>query len=116
LAQIRRALRPDGVFLCAVLGGDTLSELRQAWLAAEAALLGGTSPRVAPLVHVREWGALLQRAGFALPVVDSDKRAVRYGNILDLMHDLRGLGLSNSLLDRSRRPLTRRLLSALAEA
>jgi SAM-dependent methyltransferase len=116
LAQIRQALRPDGVFLCAVLGGDTLSELRQAWLAAEASLIGGTSPRVAPFIYVREWGALLQRAGFALPVVDADRRTVRYEDVFGLMHDLRRLGLANAMTGRSRRPLSRRLLSALAQA
>jgi SAM-dependent methyltransferase len=116
LAQIRHALRPDGVFLCAVLGGDTLSELRQAWLAAEASLIGGTSPRVAPFIYVREWGALLQRAGFALPVVDADRRTVRYEDVFGLMHDLRRLGLANAMTARSRRPLSRRLLSAVVQA
>ena len=116
LAQIRQALRPDGVFLCAVLGGDTLSELKQAWLAAEASLIGGTSPRVAPFIHVREWGALLQRAGFALPVVDADRRTVVYQDIFGLMHDLRRLGLANAMIGRSRRPLSRPLLAAVAQA
>ncbi|MGH6873591.1 MAG: SAM-dependent methyltransferase [Aestuariivirgaceae bacterium] len=115
LAQIRRSLAPDGLFLAAVLGGETLNELRRAWLAAESDVLGGSSPRVAPFVHVREWGTLLQRAGFALPVVDADRRIVRYPDPLALMRDLRGLGLANALLARSRRPLTRRLLLRLAE-
>ena len=116
LAQIQRALKPDGLFLAAVLGGDTLVELRQAWLEAETAVLGGATPRVAPFVHLREWGALLQRAGFALPVVDSDRRQVRYRDVLHLMHDLRMLGLANAMIDRTRRPLTRRLLLRLAQA
>jgi SAM-dependent methyltransferase len=116
LAQIRRSLAPDGLFLAAVLGGETLNELRRAWLAAESDVLGGTSPRIAPFVHVREWGALLQRAGFALPVVDADRRIVRYPDLLALMRDLRNLGLANALLSRSRRPVTRRLLLRLTEA
>jgi hypothetical protein len=116
LAQIRRSLAPDGLFLAAALGGETLTELRRAWLAAESDVLGGTSPRIAPFVHVREWGALLQRAGFALPVVDADRRIVRYPDLLALMRDLRGLGLANALLARSRRPMTRRLLFRLMEA
>jgi len=116
LAQVRRSLAPDGLFLAATLGGETLTELRRAWLAAESHVLGGTSPRIAPFVHVREWGALLQRAGFALPVVDADRRIVRYPDLLALMHDLRGLGLANALLARSRRPMTRRLLTGLMEA
>jgi SAM-dependent methyltransferase len=116
LAQIRQALKPDGAFLAAVLGGETLSELRQAWLTAEAALLGGATPRVAPFIHVREWGSLLQRAGFALPVVDSDRRTVRYGNILGLMQDLRELGLANAMAQKSRKPVSRRLLEAVARA
>jgi NADH dehydrogenase [ubiquinone] 1 alpha subcomplex assembly factor 5 len=116
LAQIRRSLAPDGLFLAAVLGGETLNELRRAWLAAESDVLGGTSPRVAPFVHVREWGTLLQRAGFALPVVDADRRTVRYPDLLALMRDLRGLGLANTLMARTRRPLTRRLLLRLMEA
>jgi NADH dehydrogenase [ubiquinone] 1 alpha subcomplex assembly factor 5 len=116
LAQIRRSLAPDGLFLAAALGGETLTELRRAWLAAESDVLGGTSPRIAPFVHVREWGALLQRAGFALPVVDADRRIVSYPDLLALMRDLRGLGLANALLARSRRPMTRRLLFRLMEA
>jgi len=115
-AQIRQSLAPDGLFLAAALGGETLTELRRAWLAAESDVLGGTSPRIAPFVHVREWGALLQRAGFALPVVDADRRTVRYPDLLALMRDLRGLGLANALLSRSRRPMTRRLLFRLMEA
>lgn len=116
LAQIRQALKPDGVLLGAVLGGDTLVELRQAWLIAETEVLGGATPRVAPFIHIREWGALLQRAGFALPVVDSDRRIARYRDLVGLMHDLRGLGLANPMMQRSRKPLSRSLLAAVARA
>jgi hypothetical protein len=116
LAQIRHGLKPDGVFLAALLGGDTLIELKQAWLSAETALTGGATPRVAPFISLREWGALLQRAGFALPVVDGDRRTVRYDNPLALLHDLRNLGLANSLVERTRRPLSRHLLEAVIKA
>jgi SAM-dependent methyltransferase len=116
LAQIRRALKPDGVCLAAVLGGETLHELREAWLLAEEAETGGATPRVAPFIHIGQWGQLLQRAGFALPVVDADRRTVLYRDMAALMNDLRALGLANSMLGRSRRPLTRRLLMSLARA
>src|SRR5262249_44457371 len=76
-AQIRRALRPDGLFLAALIGGDSLAELRQSFALAEAEVEGGVSPRVAPFVDLRDLGALLQRAGFALPVVDVDRLVVR---------------------------------------
>jgi SAM-dependent methyltransferase len=115
LAQIRRSLRPDGLLLAAVLGGDTLTELRQAWLMAESSIAGGATPRVAPFIHIRQWGELLQRADIALPVVDADRRTILYANLIALMRDLRAMGLSNSLIERSRRPLSRRLLSRLAE-
>jgi hypothetical protein len=115
LAQIRSSLRPDGLLLAAVLGGDTLIELRQAWLMAESSIAGGATPRVAPFIHIRQWGELLQRADIALPVVDADRRTVLYANVIALMRDLRAMGLSNSLIERSRRPLSRRLLSRLAE-
>lgn len=115
LAQIRSSLRPDGLLLAAVLGGDTLIELRQAWLMAESSVAGGATPRVAPFIHIRQWGELLQRADIALPVVDADRRTVLYANVIALMRDLRAMGLSNSLIERSRRPLSRRLLSRLAE-
>jgi SAM-dependent methyltransferase len=116
LAQIRRSLRPDGLLLAAVLGGDTLMELRQAWLMAETSIAGGTTPRVAPFIHVRQWGELLQRTDFALPVVDADRRTVLYPDVISLMHDLRAMGLANSMLERSRRPISRRLLARLAES
>ena len=92
LVQIRRALKPDGLFLAALLGGDTLTELRESFAAAETEIEGGVSPRVAPFVDVRDLGALLQRAGFALPVTDVDRLTVRYATPFALMHDLRRMG------------------------
>jgi SAM-dependent methyltransferase len=110
LAQIRRALRPDGLFLAAMLGGDTLHELAESFALAESEVTGGASPRVAPFVEVRTAGALLQRAGFALPVVDQDRVTVRYADPLALMRDLRAMGATNALGERSRRPLRRDVL------
>ena len=104
LIQIRRALRPDGLFLGAMAGGGTLAELRESLLAAETELHGGASPRVAPFTDVRDAGALLQRAGFALPVADVETVIVRYDSLFGLMRDLRAMGASNALVDRSRRP------------
>jgi SAM-dependent methyltransferase len=115
LVQIRRALKPDGLLLAALIGGDTLSELRQAFAAAEAEVEGGVSPRVAPFVDVRDMGALLQRAGFALPVTDVDRLTVRYASPLALMHDLRRMGATNVLIERRRRPLRRATLRRLME-
>lgn len=115
LTQIRRALKPDGLFLALLLGGDTLTELREALAAAEAELTGGASPRVAPFTEVRAAGALLQRAGFALPVVDRDRRTVRYPSALHLMRDLRAMGATNPLTERSRTPMTRRMLARTVE-
>ena len=94
LVQIRRALKPDGLFLAALVGGDTLTELRQAFAAAEAEIEDGVSPRVAPFADLRDMGGLLQRAGFALPVTDVDRLTVRYASPLALMHDLRRMGAS----------------------
>lgn len=115
LIQIRQALKPDGLLLAALLGGRTLHELREAWLIAEDELLGGASPRVAPFADVRDLGGLLQRAGFALPVVDSDTVAVTYADPLALMRDLKGMGASNMLADRRRVPVTRGLVMRAAE-
>ncbi len=114
LVQLRRALRPDGLFIGCVLGGATLTELRQSFTAAEAEVEGGVSPRVAPFADVRDLGALLQRAGFALPVVDSETVRVRYGDPFALMRDLRGMGLTNALQDRRRTPLRRATLMRAA--
>ena len=109
LVQIRRALRPDGLFLGCLAGAGTLAELRESLLAAETTLRGGASPRVLPFADVREAGALLQRAGFALPVADIDEVTVRYDTMFDLMRDLRAMGATNSLVQRSRTPATRAL-------
>jgi SAM-dependent methyltransferase len=115
LLQIRRALKPDGLFLAALLGGDTLIELRQAFAAAESEIEGGLSPRVAPFADIRDLGALLQRAGFALPVVDSERVTVRYDTVFALMHDLRRMGATNALSERRRGPLRRGTLLRMAE-
>ena len=115
LIQVRRALKPDGLLLAALLGGDTLIELREAFAQAEAEIEGGVSPRVSPFADLREWGALLQRAGFALPVVDSDRLTVRYGSVFTLMHDLRRMGATNVLNERRRTPLRRATLQRMAE-
>ncbi len=115
LVQIRRALRPDGLLLAAVLGGDSLKELREALIDAEAEALGGASPRVAPFLDVRDAGGLLQRAGFALPVVDSDTLTVRYATPFGLLRDLRAMGWSNALTARSRVPLRRSVMMRAME-
>ena len=104
LAQIRRALRPDGLLLAAMVGGDTLTELRQSFAEAEAECEGGVSPRVAPFADLRDVGALLQRAGFALPVTDVDDVVVRYDNVFGLMADLRRMGATNIMIERRRTP------------
>jgi SAM-dependent methyltransferase len=115
LAQVRRALKPDGLFLAALVGGETLIELRQSFAEAEAEIEDGASPRVAPFADVRELGALLQRAGFALPVVDADRATVRYDSAFALMHDLRRMGATNALVDRRRTPLRRATVMRMAE-
>jgi SAM-dependent methyltransferase len=115
LIQIRRALRPDGLFLGAMAGGGTLAELRESLLVAETELYGGASPRVSPFTDVRDAGALLQRAGFALPVADVEPLTVRYSTMFELMRDLRAMGASNALAARSRRPASRRLFVRAAE-
>jgi len=115
LVQIRRALKPDGLFLAALLGGETLTELRQSFAAAESDVEGGASPRVAPFADLRELGALLQRAGFALPVTDVDRLTVRYDSAFALMHDLRRMGAANALFARRRAPLRRATLLRMAE-
>jgi SAM-dependent methyltransferase len=115
LIQVRRALKPDGLFLAALVGGDSLNELREAFAQAESEIEGGLSPRVAPFADLRELGGLLQRAGFALPVVDSDKLTVRYQNVFALMHDLRAMGATNVLHERRRKPLRRATLKRLSE-
>ena len=111
LVQVRRAMKPDGLFLAALLGGETLKELREAWLIAEDEIMGGASPRVAPFADVRDLGGLLQRAGFALPVADSDVVRATYASPLALMREIRSMGLSNMLTARRRVPVTRSLLA-----
>lgn len=115
LTQIRRALKPDGLFLAALLGGETLTELRQAFAAAESEIEGGVSPRVAPFADLRQLGALLQRAGFALPVTDVERVTVRYDSAFDLMRDLRRMGATNPLVARRRAPLRRQTLLQMAD-
>jgi SAM-dependent methyltransferase len=115
LIQTRRALKPDGLFMAALIGGETLTELRQAFAAAESEIEGGASPRVAPFADVRELGALLQRAGFALPVTDVDRLCVRYDSVFALMHDLRRMAATNALIERRRAPLRRATLTRMAE-
>lgn len=115
LVQIRRALRPDGLLLAALVGGETLTELRQAFAAAESDIEGGVSPRVAPFADVRALGDLLQRAGFALPVADSDRYTLRYDTPLALMAELRRMGATNALVARRRTPLRRATLLRMAE-
>jgi SAM-dependent methyltransferase len=115
LAQIRRALRPDGLLLAAMIGGDTLTELRQSFAAAESELEGGISPRVAPFADLRDIGALLQRAGLALPVTDVDRIVVRYDNAFALMTDLRRMGATNILIERRRTPTRRSTMLRMAQ-
>jgi SAM-dependent methyltransferase len=115
LIQIRRALKPDGLFLAALLGGDTLTELRQSFAEAESEVEGGVSPHVAPFADVRDLGALLQRAGFALPVTDVERLTVRYSSPFILMSELRRMGATNVLTERRRKPLRRATLTRMAE-
>jgi SAM-dependent methyltransferase len=115
LVQIRHALKPDGLFLGAILGGATLTELRQALTAAEAELSGGAGPRVAPFAETYDAAGLLQRAGFALPVADLDRVTVRYTHPLKLIADLKAMGETNALVDRARRPLSRAVLVRACE-
>ncbi|MGH2341468.1 methyltransferase domain-containing protein [Segnochrobactraceae bacterium EtOH-i3] len=115
LIQLRRTLAPDGLLLASLIGGDTLTELRQALAEAETALSGGLSPRVAPFPDVRAAASLLQRAGFALPVADVERYTVRYDDLFALARDLRALGATNALAERRRRPDSRALFLKAAE-
>jgi SAM-dependent methyltransferase len=115
LIQIRRALKPDGLLLAALIAGDSLTELREAFALAESEVEGGLSPRVAPFADLRELGALMQRAGFALPVVDSDRLTVRYDTPFAVLHDLRAMGATNIMRERRRAPLRRATLLRMAE-
>ncbi len=115
LSQIRRALKPDGLLLAAMVGGDTLTELRQSFAAAEAECEGGVSPRVAPFADLRDIGGLLQRAGLALPVTDVDRVVVRYDSAFALMADLRRMGATNVLVERRRTPTRRATMLRMAQ-
>ncbi len=115
LIQIFRSLKADGLLLASMLGGETLKELRHAWLIAEDEIYGGASPRVAPFANLRDVGSLLQRAGFALPVVDLDRVQVTYSSPLALMQELKGMGASNILNARLKKPVTRALLQRVCE-
>jgi SAM-dependent methyltransferase len=110
LLQINQALKPDGLFLAALLGGESLRELRQCLMEAELAVSGGASPRVSPLIDLRDMGALMQRAGYALPVVDSDVITVHYSSPLKLMRDLRGMGASNATHNRLMKATRRQVM------
>jgi SAM-dependent methyltransferase len=115
LVQIRRALKPDGLFLAAIPGAGTLGELRDVLLTTEIELHGGASPRVIPFPDIRDVGALLQRAGFTLPVVDEESYTVRYDNLFALMRDLKAMGMANPLIGRSRKPVGRAFFLKAAE-
>ena len=115
LTQIRRALKPDGLLLAALPGGDTLTELRQSFAATEAECEGGVSPRVAPFADLRDIGHLLQRAGLALPVTDVDRIVVRYDHAFALMRDLRRMGATNVLVERRRTPTRRATMLRMAQ-
>jgi SAM-dependent methyltransferase len=112
LIQIRRALKPDGLFVAALFGGETLNELRESFAAGEEQIRGGASPRVSPFADVRDLGGLLQRAGFNLPVADVERTVVRYGAFQTLVDDLRAAGETNALVQRPRTPLRRDVLTA----
>ena len=115
MIQARRALVPDGLFLAAVPGAGTLGELRQSLLEAESHLTGGAHSRVHPFADVRDYGALMQRAGFALPVADREDIVVRYDDIFALMRDLRAMGMTNAMSGRSRSPVPRLLFDLAGE-
>jgi SAM-dependent methyltransferase len=115
LIQIRQVLKPDGLLLAALFGGETLTELRQSLMQAEIDLHGGAGPRVSPFADAIDGAGLLQRAGFALPVADVDRVVVRYDHPIKLMADLRAMGETNVLIDRDRRPLSRAVLGRMSE-
>jgi SAM-dependent methyltransferase len=115
IVQCRRALQPDGLFLSVAFGGETLVELRQAMALAETDVTGGLSPRVAPMAEIRDMGALLQRAGLALPVADRLQKTVTYSDAFALIADLRAMGETNALADRHRAPVPHALFARMAE-
>ena len=116
IVQARRALRPDGLFIAVTFGGQTLNELRGALAEAETRVTGGLSPRVAPMGEVRDYGSLLQRAGFALPVSDSVSLSVEYETPLHLMQDLRAMGETNALDGRLRKFTRRSVIDGTCQA
>ncbi len=115
LVQIRRALKPDGLFLAVMFGGETLNELKQALLMAETEIKGGASPRVSPFVEIKDAGHLLQRAGFAMPVTDMDKLTVSYDHPFKLMADLKAMGENNALIERQKSFTGKAILNRAAE-
>lgn len=115
LVQLRRALKPDGLLLAATPGAGTLGELRDCLLNAESELTGGANARVHPFADIRDYGALMQRAGFALPVTDIDDIVVRYDNMFALLKDLRAMGMTSLLTNRSRTPISRSVLMRAAQ-
>ena len=115
LIQINRALKSDGFFACAVIGGASLKELRQSLMAAETELYGGAAARVSPFADTVDMAGLLQRAGFAMPVTDVDRVTVRYGQAFALMRDLRGMGETSALTDRPRSLRGKRFFARMAE-
>ncbi|ALE04099.1 methyltransferase domain-containing protein [Bartonella ancashensis] len=115
LNQIRNTLKPDGLFLAVMAGACTLQELRESLLQAEMEIYGGVSPRVYPFIDIRDAGVLLQRAGFALPVVDVENITIYYNTMFDLMHDLKAMGMQSALTHRSRYPVSKRFFLRAAE-
>ncbi|OPB34860.1 methyltransferase domain-containing protein [Bartonella taylorii] len=115
LSQIKNILKPDGLFLAVMAGAGTLVELRECLLQAEIEIYGGASPRIYPFADIRDVGTLLQRVGFALPVADIEDITIRYNTMFDLMHDLKAMGMQNALINRSRRPVSKRFFLRAAE-
>ncbi|WP_208435105.1 methyltransferase domain-containing protein [Bartonella phoceensis] len=115
LSQIKNILKPDGLFLAVMAGAGTLRELRECLLQAEIEIYDGVSPRIYPFADIREVGALLQRVGFSLPVVDIEDVTIRYNTMFDLINDLKAMGMQNALIKRSRRPVSKRFFLRAAE-
>ena len=115
IIQCARALRPDGLFIAVLFGGQTLHELRASLAQAESDVLGGLTPRVLPMGEIRDLGALLQRAGLALPVADSLTRTILYRDLMHLVRDLRGMGEVNALAARHKGPIPRAVLARAAQ-
>lgn len=115
LVQVRRMLKPGGLFLASLLGGNSLAELRESLLLAESEISGGAAPRVIPMADIKDLGGLLRRAGFEQPVADAETLTAEYPNPLSLLADLRGMGEANALIKRSKKPLSRAVLMRMAE-